>query len=414
MKVKKVISVSLALIFGINIAFTSSKAYAEEGYYPLVSEIVLPDGGYNVNSDYIGMKVIKINQALQGSSAARYYESTESLVRRFQMENDLVVSGEVDLETWLKLGYTEEEWYNIGTYTHPILTTKYSSREDIVNAMLIAAKEHAEAGTVYRVGTSGPAGTYADCSGLIFQCLYAAGINPEKNIVDHALAVYEYTSRNLEADDRLGDYVEESELEPGDLIFYHNKGIVCHVGIYVEDGMMYDSWPEIGVTYRSYKSGGRVLSIRRVLPHYDEVYPDKPVEAITGFNLPLGVSSMVIMNNPGEVVTCNEGEVLLLVTDGIISEVTESKDLSVTEDSFVVKASGEHAEYLRNEAVVGRSFTIEDALAKIEDIVTEEPIETTTEEPSQNKKPIDPYNYVFMIGNKEFKLHKFSFKDAGL
>lgn len=36
-----------------------------------------------------------------------------------------------------------------------------------------------------------------DCSGLIYQCLYAAGINPASNIVDHALAIYEYTSANL-------------------------------------------------------------------------------------------------------------------------------------------------------------------------------------------------------------------------
>lgn len=85
--------------------------------------------------------------------------------------------------------------------------------------MLQTAAEYASAGTKYKVGCSGTPGTYVDCSGLIYQCLYAAGINPASNIVDHALAIYEYTSANLAADNRLGIEVASYDLQPGDLVF---------------------------------------------------------------------------------------------------------------------------------------------------------------------------------------------------
>lgn len=105
-----------------------------------------------------------------------------------------------------------------------------------------------------------------DCSGLIYQCLYAAGINPASNIVDHALAIYEYTSANLAADNRLGIEVASYDLQPGDLVFYakNGKSSVCHIAIYAGNGCIYDSWPGIGVSYRSLNiSGYHTVKIRR-------------------------------------------------------------------------------------------------------------------------------------------------------
>ena len=104
------------------------------------------------------------------------------------------------------------------------------------------------------------------CSGLIYQCLYAAGINPASNIVDHALAIYEYTSANLAADNRLGIEVASYDLQPGDLVFYakNGKSSVCHIAIYAGNGCIYDSWPGIGVSYRSLNiSGYHTVKIRR-------------------------------------------------------------------------------------------------------------------------------------------------------
>ena len=113
---------------------------------------------------------------------------------------------------------------------------------------------------------SGTPGTYVDCSGLIYQCLYAACINPASNIVDHALAIYEYTSANLAADNRLGIEVASYDLQPGDLVFYakNGKSSVCHIAIYAGNGCIYDSWPGIGVSYRSLNiSGYHTVKIRR-------------------------------------------------------------------------------------------------------------------------------------------------------
>lgn len=374
---KLVKALGAVLVAGM-ILSASVPTYAQEGYYTLQSEIELPDGGYNINKDYIGIKVIKTNLALLDSSSARYTSSTETAVRKFQMENDLTVSGEVDLETWLKMGYTEDEWYDLGTYTHPILTTKYSSREDIVNAMLIAAKEHADEGTIYRVGASGPAGTYADCSGLIFQCLYAAGINPEKNIVDHALQVYEYTSRNMEADERLGDKVDISDLQPGDLIFYHSNGIVVHVGIYVKDGKMYDSWPQKGVTYRNYTSGGKVLSVRRVLPKYDETLPEIPANAVTALNMPAGDNSMVMADSVGFEIAPKAGQIAVVVKDGIVEKLTVKDTITVEEGAFVLVATGEHSDWVLENVHVGYKLYVEDYLAYCEEIVEEPEVPQTS------------------------------------
>jgi len=127
--------------------------------------------------------------------------------------------------------------------------------------MLQTAGEYAAAGTGFSDGASGRPGTYVDCSGLIFQCLYAAGINPDVNIIDHARVVYEYTSANLGYDWQMG--VAVSYAQPGDLIFYGGNSI-NHVAIYAGNGMIYDSWPGQGVTYRNMYSGGNILKIVRV------------------------------------------------------------------------------------------------------------------------------------------------------
>ena len=51
--------------------------------------------------------------------------------------------------------------------------------------------------------------------------------------------------------------------QPGDLIFY-GSGTINHVAIYAGNGMIYDSWPGLGVTYRSMYSPGNILKIIRV------------------------------------------------------------------------------------------------------------------------------------------------------
>ena len=229
-------------------------------YYPIQTEVNLPDGGYYLsggNNYSIGIKSLYVNYylALAGylgygyASYCRYDTNTTWAVIRFQIDNGLVVDGIVGLNTWLAMGYTEDEFNNIGAYVTELKVPAYgSSAETYANAMLETAREYAEAGKRFVDGASGAPGTFIDCSGLIFQCLYSAGINPDVNIIDHARVAYEYTSYNLGNDSRLGLAVAYAQ--PGDIIFY-GWNYIHHVGIYAGNGLIYDATPEYGVCLRS-------------------------------------------------------------------------------------------------------------------------------------------------------------------
>ncbi|MBQ4054980.1 MAG: S-layer homology domain-containing protein [Clostridia bacterium] len=250
-------------------AIGEGEIYRWEGYYPLLDSITLPSGGYNISTKNIGIKVIYVNSALLGTTSASYTSATANAVRRFQQKYGLPATGTVDLKTWLTMGYGEYDWYNLGTYVTPMTIDRSYTAQDHINTMINVAWDYAYYETEYRIGASGPPGTYADCSGLIYQCLYAVGICPDTNIVDHALAEYEYTSRWLAADPKLGPDVPTNSLLPGDLVFYavNGKSTVVHVALYAGDGMIYDAWPNIGTTYRSINIPGYyVIKAKRVFP----------------------------------------------------------------------------------------------------------------------------------------------------
>lgn len=243
-------------------------------YYNLQTDIDLPSGGYRLSggSNYsIGLKVMYVTRYLAnaGYLSSNYYnynrydDATAAAVAQFQRDHGLYVDGIVGEQTWTAMGYSSEDFYNLGDYTADLKVPAYGSdRSAYVDAMINTAQEYAQSGTSYSDGASGRPGTYVDCSGLIFQCLYAAGINPSVNIVDHARVVYEYTSRNLGNDARMG--VAVGSAERGDLVFYGNGNGINHVGIYAGNGMIYDSTPGNGVKYRSIYAGGNILRIVRV------------------------------------------------------------------------------------------------------------------------------------------------------
>ncbi len=235
-------------------------------YYTCGNEITLPSGGYNINTEYIGLKVIWTNKALLGTTNARYTADTYNAVVNLQTQAGLPVTGEVNLDTWLAMGYTEEDWYGLGTYVTPLKVSAGATHAECVEAMLETAVEYMNAGTDYRIGSSGVPGSYADCSGFVFQLLYSIGVNPTINIVDHALAVKEYTSRDLCADDRLGIPVSYEDMQAGDLIFYSSNGYnVTHVGMYAGGGKMYDS-NSGGVKLRNIWARYSIVKIVRVCP----------------------------------------------------------------------------------------------------------------------------------------------------
>ena len=236
-------------------------------YYMVCDYITLPSGGYNLSTENIGLKVIKVNQKLLGYTSTRYTAATRNAVVNFQRSRGISVTGIVNLTTWKAMGFSELDWYNLGTYCTPVKVTAANRRQECINAMMQTAEEYRKAGTKYLEGCSGKPGTYVDCSGLIYQCLYSAGINPDTNIVMHAQARYEYTSAYLAKDTKLGYEVSYSNIQPGDLVFYNkgNRNSVAHVAIYAGNGQIYDSWPGIGVTKRNITiSGYRVSKVIRV------------------------------------------------------------------------------------------------------------------------------------------------------
>ena len=243
-------------------------------FYNIQTDINLASGGYWLSggSNYsIGLKVMYVTRFLTNAGYLsgeyynynRYDDNVTAAVAQFQRDNGIGADGVVGERTWAAMGYSEDDFYNLGAYTTDLKVPAYGSdRSSYVEAMVETAQEYAQAGTSYSDGASGQPGTYVDCSGLIFQCLYAAGINPDVSIIDHARVVYEYTSNNLGNDARMG--VAVSSAERGDLVFYGNNNGINHVGIYAGNGMIYDSMPGSGVTYRSIYSGGNILRIVRV------------------------------------------------------------------------------------------------------------------------------------------------------
>lgn len=220
------------------------------GYYSIKQNIELPPGSYNISRKNIGLKVIYVNRKMLGVSQAEYTNETYYAVKNFQKKYGLKATGNVNLKTWKAMGYSKKSWDTLGVYVTPVKIDGGSKKADYINAMLDTAREYASAGTKYRIGCSGKPGTYVDCSGLVYQCLYAAGINPDINIVDHALAKYEYASKWLAKDSKLGKTVSFSNKKKGDLLFYGNP--VYHVAVYAGSGYIYDSCPAFGVSKRKF------------------------------------------------------------------------------------------------------------------------------------------------------------------
>ena len=204
---------------------------------------------YAVGVGYEGLKVKRVIQAFdlketRGMGGAYYDETVQDAVRQFQEERGLEATGETDLATWKALGYTEEEWEVCSLYQSPCKVNATASREEKIEAMIERAYDYL--GDPYVIGASGPPGASygVDCSGLVMQGLYAAGISlSDINPYTHAQPGHEYESRNMWNSDHF-TVVDFEERERGDLIFYCNDdGIVIHVAIYLGGDEVIESWP---------------------------------------------------------------------------------------------------------------------------------------------------------------------------
>ena len=238
-------------------------------YYQIQeSSIQLSGGGYNLNIGYEGIKTAWVIRALNlgnavGMGGAEYTRRVFNAVKSFQSRHGLEATGITDLATWRALGYSESDWYSLGAYASPIRTSIYSSRSDCIEAMIGRAYDYM--GDDYMIGASGAPGLGIDCSCLVMQALYAAGIDMSPiNPVRHASPGYEYESANIWTSSQL-KHVSYSERQRGDIIIYCNSaGVVIHSAIYLGNNRVIEAWPnKVVVSSMINNQHPRVLGVVR-------------------------------------------------------------------------------------------------------------------------------------------------------
>lgn len=214
-------------------------------YVQIKDKITLKNsGGYNLKVGYMGFKVRKVNSYFHIGNRywPRYTQTTKNKVKAFQRRKHLKVTGVVDKKTWLKMGFSSSSWYNLGAYVTPVKVTPASTKSQHIETMISTAKKYL--GSDYVVGGSGKPGQGTDCSGLVMQALYSAGVDPYPvSVIRHSKPGYEYESRNLYKNKKFKSVPYRSK-KRGDLIFYSGgSGVINHVVIYLGNGKVIESCP---------------------------------------------------------------------------------------------------------------------------------------------------------------------------
>lgn len=234
----------------LNIYGLTARTYQNPSQYYQILDYIAPltGGGYDLSKGYEGLKVAKVIEKLGVNNGkyigmttkAEYTSRVVTAVKEYQTKHDLPVTGIVNLETWLHMGFSEYDWYHLGAYVTPLKTNSTCNRKDHIEAMIATAYEYLN--TPYVVGASGKPGEGVDCSGLTMQALYSAGIDMSPiTPVRHSHPGYEYESANMWKSSQFKK-VTYAQRQRGDLIIYQNsKGIVIHVAIYLGDDQVIES-----------------------------------------------------------------------------------------------------------------------------------------------------------------------------
>lgn len=146
------------------------------------------------------------------------------------------------------------------TYVTPSRIRYNATRQDCINAFVQRAYEYK--GTRYIEPWSSRPGDAVDCSGLVLQCLYATGMDMGwYNPYNHRwLPEQTYNSTNWYRNNTFMP-VSTSKMQRGDVVYYRG-----HIGIYIGNGQIIDSWPGIGVTQRSVNAPGKPIGAGRPFP----------------------------------------------------------------------------------------------------------------------------------------------------
>lgn len=226
---------------------TTTPVYSNpEGYLQISNTQIQPDGtpGYSLYNGVEGVKTYLVRQYFGFSNSHTVYDGNViNAVRNLQARVGLPVTGITDLATWEAMGYSENSWYGIDSYVAPLQTGINSSRSDHIEAMINQAKKYL--GKPWISGAASSPDYGVDCSGLVTQAMYAAGVSPlPVSAIQHAQPGYEWNSRLLWKDWRM-PHIPASQRQRGDLVFFTNPadGSIWHVGIVLDANTMIDSWP---------------------------------------------------------------------------------------------------------------------------------------------------------------------------
>ena len=152
-------------------------------------------------------------------------------------------------------------------YTSPVMTDAASTREDCIEAMIETAFTYE--GDKFTNRWSREPGKGVDCSGLVMQAAYGAGVDLwPSNPYRHRWGDdrYEWESRELAKRDDIRT-VSYEERERGDLVFFADeKETVTHVAIYLGDDKIIHSYRKGGVcvTGTDYNDRVHICKIKRI------------------------------------------------------------------------------------------------------------------------------------------------------
>lgn len=183
------------------------------------------------------MKVGLIQRALgMGSRWEVYDAATAARVRRLQAAKRLPVTGVVDATTWRAAGITAP-WTVDGWQTH-VAAPAGSSRAQRVEALIGFVKK--QVGWPYTWGGAGYSRLGFDCSGLVLQAMYSAGIDPQPvSVLRHQEPGYRTTDHLYYHKSLLR--VPVAQRQRGDLIFYGRRGTTTHVAVYLGKGRVIEA-----------------------------------------------------------------------------------------------------------------------------------------------------------------------------
>jgi cell wall-associated NlpC family hydrolase len=236
-------AVVLALVGSLLPAATAAPAGAATptASYLRPTDHIVPARGCTVltpGMNGVKVKLVQRRLKLPRSTWETMGPSTIAAVKAFQRSRGLRATGVVDATTWKALGLRES--FCMDRYQAkpalPLTATAAQRREQLIRYALTYL------GVEYVWGGAGPGWYGVDCSGLVLQALYSAGLDPQPISVDkHVLPSYR-TSLELYRHPRLR-HVPVRLAQRGDLLFWkkNSTGLVNHIAIYLGKGRVLEA-----------------------------------------------------------------------------------------------------------------------------------------------------------------------------